>query len=322
MNEDAPTPDLDQIAGLHSRALRRAPFLKGRLTPETFALGVGRSVAHRFRDDQPEPDVLAAYINSLRIEDLALAVACEAGDERAWEHVVITYRPILYRAASVLTGDDVAGCELADTLWAELYGVGRTCASMESGGERRSLLAYYHGRAKLSSWLRSVLAQRHVDVIRARQRCDSLDTGDESPRDGPTPASKLGAGDAADVEPDRARYAAACRHSLHAALMNLDPGDRLRLSCYYVQELKLAEIGQLCGEHEATVSRKLSRARKRVRRDVERLLRDTHRLTPAEIELCYQYMLDTCSMIRSSTWQRASNRTSEMAQDRCVESFS
>ena len=292
MNEDAPTPSPEQVAGLHARALRRTPFLKGRLTLETFALGVGRSVAHRFRNGQPEPDVIATYVNSLRVEDLALAVACEAGDERAWEHVVITYRPILYRAASVLTGDDAAGRELADTLWAELYGVGRTRASMESGGERRSLLAYYHGRAKLSTWLRSVLAQRHVDVIRVRQRSDSLDTGDDSPRDGPAPASMLVARDPGDVEPDRARYAAACRHSLHAALMNLDPGDRLRLSCYYVQELKLAEIGQLYGEHEATVSRKLSRARKQVRRDVGRLLRDQHRMTPAEIELCYQYMID------------------------------
>lgn len=292
MKEDAPTPSPEQVAGLHARALRRTPFLEGRLTLETFALGVGRSVAHRFRDGQPEPDVIATYVNSLRVEDLALAVACEAGDERAWEHVVITYRPILYRAASVLTGDEAAGRELADTLWAELYGVGRTRASMESGGERRSLLAYYHGRAKLSTWLRSVLAQRHVDVIRVRQRSDSLDTGDDSRRDAPAPASMLVARDPGDVEPDRARYAAACRHSLHAALMNLDPGDRLRLSCYYVQELKLAEIGQLCGEHEATVSRKLGRARKQVRRDVERLLRDQHRLTPAEIELCYQYMVN------------------------------
>ena len=303
MKEDAPTPNPVQVARLHVRALKRAPFLKGRLTLETFALGVGRSVAHRFRDAQPEPGELTAYINSLRIEDLAVALACEAGDERVWEHVVLTYRPILYRAATVLTGDDAAGRELADTLWAELYGVGRTRASMESGGERRPLLAYYHGRAKLSTWLRSVLAQRHVDVIRTRQRSDSLDTGDDTQGDGPSAASTLAALDGGDVDPDRTRYAAAYRHSLHAALMNLDPGDRLRLSCYYVQELKLAEIGQLYGEHEATVSRKLSRARKQVCREVERLLRDQHRLTPAEIELCYQYMVDDSGVDLSQSLQ-------------------
>ena len=208
---------------------------------------------------------------------------------------------------------------LADTLWAELYGVGRTRASVEPGGVRRSLLAYYHGRAKLSTWLRSVLAQRHVDVVRGHRRSESLDTDDDR-SDGPSAASKLVALDAGEAEPDCARYVAACRHALQAALLDLDPGDRLRLSCYYVQELKLAEIGHLFGEHEAPVSRKLSRARKRVRTEVERRLREQHRLTPDEIELCYQYM--TWWTIRRSTSRGCSNRASEMAQDRWVTSFS
>ena len=290
------------MAGLLAGVLKRVPFLNGRLAVETFAEGVARSVGHRFRDDRSDPDAIATYIDSLRIDDLAVAVACEAGDEQAWEHVVLTYRPLLYRAASVLTGDDTAGRELADTLWAELYGVGRTRASMESGGTRRSLLAYYHGRATLSTWLRSVLAQRHIDIVRAHQRLESLDTratsdtGDGTQGDSPLPASTLVAPAAGDTEPDRARYVAACRLTLQSALLDLDPGDRLRLSCYYVQQLKLAEIGHLFGEHEATVSRKLSRARKRVRAEVERLLVDQHRLTPGEIELCYQYMVDESSV--------------------------
>ena len=301
-NEHAPTPDPVQVASLLARALKRVPFLKGRLAVETFTEGVARSVGHRFRDDPPGPDAIAAYIDLLRIDDLAVAVACEAGDEQAWEHVVLTYRPVLYRAASILTGDDAAGRELADTLWAELYGVGRTRASMESGGARRSLLAYYHGRAKLSTWLRSVLAQRHIDIVRAHQRLESLDArgasdaGDDPQGDRPSPVSTLVAPDSGEAEPDRARYVAACRHTLQSALADLDPGDRLRLSCYYVQELKLAEIGHLFGEHEATVSRRLSRARKRVRSEVERLLVDQHRLTPGEIELCYQYMVDDSSV--------------------------
>ena len=158
------------------------------------------------------------------------------------------------------------------------------------------MLAYYHGRAKLSTWLRSVLAQRHVDVARTRHRLQPLglesaetaaDGGGEASR-----ASTLIGADGPNDEPDRARYVAACRHALQAALLDLDAGERLRLSCYYVQELKLAEIGRLFGEHEATVSRKLSRARKRVRAEVERVLNDRHRLTPAQIELCYQYIVE------------------------------
>jgi hypothetical protein len=101
------------------------PRPEARIVPEGTAhagnIRPGRRTERRPQiSHPPAPDVLAAYISSLRIEDLALAVACVAGDELAWEHVVITYRPILYRAASVLTGDDAAGRELADTLCAEL----------------------------------------------------------------------------------------------------------------------------------------------------------------------------------------------------------
>ena len=116
MKEHVSTPDARQVARLHSTALRRLPFLKGHLTLEMFADGVSRSVAQRFRADPPGPEVVAAYVDSLQIGDLALAVACEVWNERAWEHVVITYRPILYRAASILTADEGVGRELADAL--------------------------------------------------------------------------------------------------------------------------------------------------------------------------------------------------------------
>ena len=54
--------------------------------------------------------------------------------------------------------------ELADSLYAELYGLNG------AGGARgRALLDYFHGRSKLATWLRTVLAQRHVDALRAAQ---------------------------------------------------------------------------------------------------------------------------------------------------------
>jgi hypothetical protein len=59
-----------------------------------------------------------------------------------------------------------------------------------------------------------------------------------------------------------------------AAVAALDPPDRFRLACYYVHELTLAQIGRLAGEHEATVSRKLERARKALRVAIEAALRE------------------------------------------------
>ena len=58
--------------------------------------------------------------------DLELARLCAEGDEHAWERFVREYRPLLYRAADAL--DRTHGArEIADSLYAELYGVnGRT----------------------------------------------------------------------------------------------------------------------------------------------------------------------------------------------------
>ena len=77
-----------------------------------------------------------------------------------------------------------------------------------------------------------------------------------------------------------------------AALSGLGARDRLRLSCYYVQEMTLAQVGRLLGEHEATVSRKLDRARRHLRAQVERSLAANDRLGTDEIRLCYEYALE------------------------------
>jgi len=52
------------------------------------------------------------------------------------------------------------------------------------------------------------------------------------------------------------------------ALAQLQAPDRLRLAYYYVHGLTLAQAGALLGEHEATASRKLERARKALRQGI------------------------------------------------------
>jgi len=83
-------------------------------------------------------------VNPSYARDLELARQCAAGDEAAWERFILEFRPILYRAADAL--DPGGGArELADTLYADLYGVA------EAGAERRSLFRYYQGRSSLAT---------------------------------------------------------------------------------------------------------------------------------------------------------------------------
>src|SRR5438093_688088 len=105
--------------------------------------------------------------------DLELAARCAAGDAAAWERFIVEYRPVLYRADDALDRSGGAR-QLADSLYAELYGVG-------DGGERRSLFQYFHGRSSLATWLRAVLAQRYVDRLRLQKRLQPLPDEDAQP---------------------------------------------------------------------------------------------------------------------------------------------
>jgi RNA polymerase sigma-70 factor len=253
------------------------------LTAEQFQITLERSVERRFScaGAKTFPNLLAVekYLGTLQTADLALACACSAGNDAAWEYFVATYRSQLHRAACAIAGES-GGRDLADSLFGELFGL------RESEGLRRSLFDYFHGRSKLGTWLHAILAQRHVDEFRRTRKMDSLD--DPESEDGGGIAQKLPARSGSS-DPERERYLAMMQAAVEKALGALEPRDRLRLAYYYVEELTLLEIGKLLGEHEATVSRKIERTRQDVRRSVEAALREEKKLSEAQVRRCYEY---------------------------------
>jgi RNA polymerase sigma-70 factor, ECF subfamily len=209
--------------------------------------------------------------------DLDLAKACAAGDEQSWERFVREYQPLLRRAAEAMAPGG-AGRDIADELIAELFGL------RERDGERQSLFKYFQGRSSLATWLRAVMAQRYVDRIRARRRTESL----------PDDESVLAARDSAPATGGRreqSRCRAAVRNALESAIAALEPRDRLRLRCYYTQEMKLAAIGKLFGEHEASASRHLARVRKELHHAIERRMREIHGYDDAALGECLQLVM-------------------------------
>jgi RNA polymerase sigma-70 factor len=261
-------------ANLVDRLFTASEAARWDVTIETFSHALQASVSHRLGADA-DWTAVARYLEGLRAADLALACACRDGHEGAWEHFVRDLRPALYAAARAVAGE--AGRELADLLYADLFGL------RLAGGERRSLFAHYHGRSRLVTWLRSVIAQRHVDRLRAGARLEPLEEEDTSR------ARARYSTTASPDDPHRVEYVALTQRSLDAAIDALDSTDRLRLRLYYGESLTLAQIGTLLGEHEATVSRKLDRLRRDLRRRVEQLLRDEHGLADAAVRLCVEY---------------------------------
>lgn len=241
------------------------------VTGERFASALDTSARKYFGEHGPAAHEIERYLQSLHLADLAVACACADGSEPAWDHFIREYRPVLYRAADALDAGGGAR-ELADSLYGELFGL------TLREGVRRSHFDYYHGRSSLGTWLRAVLSQRFVDRVRGARRTEPL-PDDDAPRAMAAPAP----------EPTDARWARALdlvRAALMAAVAVLAPRDRLRLSCYYAQSMTLAQIGRLLNEHEATVSRHLTRSRKTLRQGVEAHLRDHNRMADGEIAEC------------------------------------
>lgn len=288
-------PHASRIDKLLQRAQASASAFGG-ISRGQFVRALERSVASRFRESSPARDEVGSYLDSLNVEDLALAAACRDASEPAWEHFVTSFRPDLYSAArAICRHDEAAARELADSLYGELFGAGRGASPERSrgsgqqrSGKRKSLFDYFHGRSKLSTWLRAILSQRHVDSVRSSRRTESLDN-EQPERENTSPGAHR---TEFESDPDRARYLSLLQVALTAVLSALPPRDRLRLAYYYVQDLTLAQIGRLLGEHEATSSRQLDRTRRDLRKQVERALRAEKRLSDAQISLCFEYAIE------------------------------
>jgi RNA polymerase sigma-70 factor, ECF subfamily len=299
-----PKGSLEQFLSAHSRVIEwlhaKAQASRWKLTTARFGRALYSSAEGRFRGTNPSAAEVTAYLESLHVEDLALACACSDGVEPAWDYFIEQYQQGMYAAARAIMRRWLAGAreeqarDLADSLYADLYGL----EQREAG--RRCLFDYFHGRSKLATWLHAVLAQRQVDALRASQRTAPLE--EEQAR---ADARGLRPGsDASGVplDPERGRYVVLLQRALLEALAALRPRDRLRLAYYYTQELTLAKIGRILGEHEATVSRNLDRTRRELREQVEQILRAGQisadgapaagGLSEAQIRLCFDYALE------------------------------
>jgi RNA polymerase sigma factor (sigma-70 family) len=259
---------------------------------ERFGAVLERSAKKALAAGAVTPQELQEFLGALHLEDLALATACAEGGEAAWEHFFAKYRAYLRAAAAAIlrcNAGSAEACDLADSLFSELYGLAG------GKGAERSLFRYFHGRSSLKTWLRAVLAQRHVDSIRAGRRFEELgedDSGDGRPRTPLGPQMQ-------PSDPHRQRYVASFTRALQTALERLGLQEKERLRLYYAEEKTLAEIGRLLGEHESSVSRHLDHARRDLRRAVEDILRDgigpangsavQPGLSDAEIALCFEY---------------------------------
>jgi RNA polymerase sigma-70 factor (ECF subfamily) len=192
-----------------------------------------------------------AFLLSLRVDELALARACAAGHNAAWEIFLTRFREKLYQAALRIAREDSAARELADNLYADLYG------TTTREGQRVSKLASFTGRGSLEGWLRTVLAQEFVNRYRRTKRLVSLDEESEEgtqyaapePEPLPSPDSRL-------------------EFATDACIASLSSEERMILASYYLDGRTLAEVARMLGVHESTISRRVDKLAKSLRKKI------------------------------------------------------
>jgi len=192
----------------------------------------------------------AAFFKSLKVEELALARGCAAGHERAWEVFLTRYREKLFEMALSIARDGATARELADSLYADLYGV-------NSRGERVSKLASYTGRGSLEGWLRTVLAQEFINRYRKQRRTTSLDEEIEQGRQfaaQPVETAALAGGSESGAAIDPR-----LDPSITSVLDSLTNEDRYVLASYFLDGRTLADVARTLGVHESTISRRVDK---------------------------------------------------------------
>ncbi len=219
---------------------------------------------------------LKEFFASLNCEDLCLGLACAKGVDQAWEDFYRDYRGYLINISRTMTQDAGAAEQLADSTFAELYGL------RESEGQRISKFAFYSGRGSLRGWLRAVVFQLSADSHRQTSRfvqteepedMERLAHTAEPPQNTPT----------TEIAFIRERYKTAATDALRRAIEALDGRERLLLVYYYYDELTLKEIAQMFEVHEATVSRWITKVQKHTRKLVEKSLMRDHNFNRQEV---------------------------------------
>jgi len=243
-------PVQSAVSGLLAELHAKGGCEKIGLTRESFEAILGEVAAKYLPASTTHADA-RTFLLTLRIDELALAQACAAGNNSAWELFLTRYREKLYQSALRIAREDSAARDLADSLYAELYG------TTTRNGERVSKLASFTGRGSLEGWLRTVLAQEFVNRYRRTKRLVSLDEEGEdgsqfaAPQPEPLPSADSRLESATD-----------------AALAALDREDRMVLAAYYLDGRTLAEIARMLDVHESTISRKVDKLAKSLRKKI------------------------------------------------------
>lgn len=279
-----------------NRLLTRANDSRG-LSADDLRPRVHKSLEkYLFRDNEnPSAQEIRTFVEELRADDLCLVLACENNDSTAWDDLVRTQDSTVKAAARKIASSPEDADDLASSIWAELYGL-----KHDKDGKLKSKLSYYSGRGSLGGWLRAIVSQLAIDEFRKQSRLVQVeeDREFENLANESSSRSENSSVLAQQSNPEtilgEKQMTGDVARSLKQAIDELGADDRLLLKLYYFDDVKLKDLGQMFGYHEATASRKLMRIQNEIRKSVERILRAEHNWSESEVA---KYLTETASKL-------------------------
>ena len=217
------------------------------------------------------------FVDALNADDLCLIIACENGDEKAWNDLVKSYDATVKSAARKISNNAEDAEDLASSIWAELYGL-----KNDKDGKLKTKLSYYSGRGSLAGWLRAVVSQLAIDGFRKTSKFVQIEETREfenlanESSENSNNAKLVHASSNPEENFSVKQAQKDVSNALRQALSNLEAEDKLILKLYYFDDLKLKDIGNALGFHEATASRKIVRIQTELRKSVEKILISEH----------------------------------------------
>lgn len=225
------------------------------------------------------------FIDALNADDLCLVLACERGDETAWSELVSKFDSTVKSAARKFANNTEDTEDLAGSIWAELYGL-----KHDKDGKLKTKLSYYSGRGSLAGWLRAVVSQLAIDQYRKDSRFVQIEEArefenlaNESSENSDNAKIVHTAENPEEIFSDKQTRLDVAK-ALNTAITRLEAEDRLILKLYYFDDLKLKDIGQAMGFHEATASRKIVRIQTEIKKSIEKILVSDHGWKQEEVK--------------------------------------
>jgi RNA polymerase sigma-70 factor (ECF subfamily) len=272
----------DGVSRLLSRAANGRGLAERDLRPRVDAV-LGKYLLNE--NENAERREVSGFIDELRADDLCLIIACERGDEKAWEDLVANFDATVKSAARKISANSEDAEDLASSIWAELYGL-----RVDAEGNKKSKLAYYSGRGSLAGWLRAVCSQLAIDQFRKQSKFVQIEEAREFENLAEESSNHTGndqvlhhAASPEDLLTEK-RTSEDVTTALSAAIAALADEDRLIVKLYYFEDLKLKDIAATFGYHEATASRRLVRIQNDIRKSVEKELRRSHGWSDSEVK--------------------------------------